>query len=292
MSTSPQRLLQEYHQQAQDYALSDMLRARRGVLAADVDIEMDEPHRAGLKIVVIRRGRLRCESGTGPQVELNGPSLLLAAGRDDFVLNNLFQAGEPLDYTLLQFSAAWLEQNDVRLPPSLDGRRHAQLVPLAAPAALIGQARQLFACPLHESQRGLWFSARANELAAHCLHQCWSRRTVAPPSSVHLAARDVARLQLAREILLAEMEQPPSLDQLAQRAGLNTRKLTQGFRQLFGASVFGLLQEHRLQTAWRLLSEQDLHVSTVAWQVGYTPAHFSVAFRKRFGVMPCDVKKR
>ncbi len=111
MSTSPQRLLQEYHQQAQDYALSDMLRARRGVLAADVDIEMDEPHRAGLKIVVIRRGRLRCESGTGPQVELNGPSLLLAAGRDDFVLNNLFQAGEPLDYTLLQFSAAWLEQN-------------------------------------------------------------------------------------------------------------------------------------------------------------------------------------
>ncbi|HCJ2400156.1 TPA: AraC family transcriptional regulator, partial [Klebsiella pneumoniae] len=146
MSTSPQRLLQEYHQQAQDYALSDMLRARRGVLAADVDIEMDEPHRAGLKIVVIRRGRLRCESGTGPQVELNGPSLLLAAGRDDFVLNNLFQAGEPLDYTLLQFSAAWLEQNDVRLPPSLDGRRHAQLVPLAAPAALIGQARQLFAC--------------------------------------------------------------------------------------------------------------------------------------------------
>ncbi|WP_213978658.1 helix-turn-helix domain-containing protein, partial [Serratia marcescens] len=66
----------------------------------------------------------------------------------------------------------------------------------------------------------------------------------------------------------------------------------QGFRQLFGASVFGLLQEHRLQTAWRLLSEQDLHVSTVAWQVGYTPAHFSVAFRKRFGVMPCDVKKR
>ncbi|WP_374930512.1 helix-turn-helix transcriptional regulator [Serratia marcescens] len=292
MSTSPQRLLQEYHQQAQDYALSDMLHARRGVLDADVDIELDEPHRAGLKIVVIRRGRLRCESGTGTLVELNGPSLLLAAGQDDFVLNNLFQAGEPLDYTLLQFSTAWLEQNDVRLPPGLDGRRHAQLVPLVAPAELIGQARQLFACPLHESLRGLWFSAKANELAAHCLHQCLNRSAAASSVDVRLAARDVARLQLAREILLAEMEQPPSLDRLAQRAGLNTRKLTQGFRQLFGTSVFGLLQEHRLQTAWRLLSEQDLHVSTVAWQVGYTPAHFSVAFRKRFGVMPCDVKKR
>ena len=45
-------------------------------------------------------------------------------------------------------------------------------MPLAAPAALIGQARQLFACPLHESQRGLWFSAKANELArAEKLHQ-------------------------------------------------------------------------------------------------------------------------
>ncbi|MBH3283839.1 hypothetical protein I5N59_24225 [Serratia marcescens] len=158
MSTSPQRLLQEYHQQAQDYALSDMLRARHGVLDADVDIELDEPHRAGLKIVVIRRGRLRCESGTGTLVELNGPSLLLAAGRDDFVLNNLFQAGEPLDYTLLQFSVAWLEQNDVRLPPGLDGRRHAQLVPLAA----------------------------------HCLHQCWNRSAAASSVGVRLAARDVA----------------------------------------------------------------------------------------------------
>ena len=34
MSTSPQRLLQEYHQQAQDYALSDMLRARRQLVSS------------------------------------------------------------------------------------------------------------------------------------------------------------------------------------------------------------------------------------------------------------------
>lgn len=43
-------------------------------------------------------------------------------------------------------------------------------------------------------------------------------------------------------------------------------------------------------TAYRLLVEGDLSVSSVAYRVGYSPPHFSVAFRKCFGVSPKTLK--
>ena len=82
------------------------------------------------------------------------------------------------------------------------------------------------------------------------------------------------------------MQEPPSLDTLASRVGMNPRKLTAGFRKVFGASVFGYLQEYRLREAHRMLCDEEANVSTVAYRVGYSPAHFSIAFRKRYGISP------
>ncbi|MFU7526880.1 AraC family transcriptional regulator, partial [Pseudomonas paraeruginosa] len=49
---------------------------------------------------------------------------------------------------------------------------------------------------------------------------------------------DVYKRQ-ARDLLVGELQEPPSLDALASRGGMNPRKLTAGFRKVFGASVFG-----------------------------------------------------
>ncbi|SUC78177.1 L-rhamnose operon transcriptional activator rhaR [Providencia stuartii] len=127
------------------------------------------------------------------------------------------------------------------------------------------------------------------EITALCLdHFLHEPSQIAPK----LRQRDIDNLQIAKSILMQELESPPSLDELAKRVGMNTRKLTQGFRQLFGNSIYGWLQEYRLETAYQLLSVHDANISTVAYQVGYTPAHFSVAFRKRFGISPNQLKKR
>ncbi|MFS7221060.1 AraC family transcriptional regulator [Rahnella inusitata] len=34
-----------------------------------------------------------------------------------------------------------------------------------------------------------------------------------------------------------------------------------------------------------------MSVSTAAYHVGYTPAHFSVVFRKKFGVSPKSLRR-
>lgn len=83
------------------------------------------------------------------------------------------------------------------------------------------------------------------------------------------------------------MENPPSLLDLARQVGINDRKLKQGFRQVFGTTVFGYLHDYRMEQARLLLIEQKLAIALVAHTVGYSHlSHFATAFRKKFGVNP------
>lgn len=47
----------------------------------------------------------------------------------------------------------------------------------------------------------------------------------------------------------ASTQTPPSLEELAQQVGLDVRKLSGGFRRVYGSTVFGFLQEYRLEQA-------------------------------------------
>ena len=58
----------------------------------------------------------------------------------------------------------------------------------------------------------------------------------------------------------------------------------------FGASVFEYLQEQRLQRAYAMIASGEASVAVAAFQVGYSPAHFSGLFRKRFGIAPSSLR--
>ncbi len=64
-----------------------------------------------------------------------------------------------------------------------------------------------------------------------------------------LLSDDIERVRAARDMLVRDLESPPSLLQLARQAGLNKNKLNQGFNQLFGTSAFEYLRIHRLEQA-------------------------------------------
>ena len=86
------------------------------------------------------------------------------------------------------------------------------------------------------------------------------------------------------------LREPPGLAELARESGLNPTKLTSAFRAEFGASVFEYLQEQRLQQAYAMIASGETTVAVAAFQVGYSPAHFSGLFRKRFGVAPSSLR--
>ncbi len=106
-------------------------------------------------------------------------------------------------------------------------------------------------------------------------------------SRTDLAALEKKALQEARLILEQEFVSPPSLIELARRAGTNEFKLKRGFRKLFGTTVFGYIRELRMKKARCLLEQGHLNVTEVAFEVGYSSlGHFSASFRQRFGALP------
>ncbi|MEM1311530.1 MAG: AraC family transcriptional regulator, partial [Cyanobacteria bacterium P01_H01_bin.153] len=128
------------------------------------------------------------------------------------------------------------------------------------------------------------------ELIALQLDQL-SEHQLALSAASMLKTADITRIYLARDILIRNLENPPSLLALAKQSGINSLKLKQGFRQIFNTTVFGYLHAHRMEEARRLLELGGLTVIQVAQRVGYAhPGKFAVAFKKKFGISPKSLK--
>ena len=110
--------------------------------------------------------------------------------------------------------------------------------------------------------------------------------------NTNLNRLDITALQLAKDILLQDITNPPSLKKLANLAGINEFKLKKGFKRLFGQTVYGMLHEERLIKARHLIEKDRMGVHKAAKQIGYKNAsHFSRIFKQRFGVLPKQLKK-
>lgn len=127
--------------------------------------------------------------------------------------------------------------------------------------------------------RDLATEARALELLAVAM--TWLTQTDASENQL------VPRRQIfaARELVEARLTNPPTLAEIARTVGLNERSLTAAFRQAFGASIAAYVTARRLDLAADLLAD-GLSPGEAAREVGYRPAHLSVAFKLRFGVSP------
>ena len=99
------------------------------------------------------------------------------------------------------------------------------------------------------------------------------------------------KLHLAKDILLQNIDNPPSLNEISKEIGLNTFKLKKEFKAFFGVPVFKYLQNERLTLAHKLIRNQEMTVQESAWHVGYDSlSSFSNAFEKKFGYRPSQIK--
>ncbi|WPV66408.1 AraC family transcriptional regulator [Chitinophaga sp. LS1] len=106
-----------------------------------------------------------------------------------------------------------------------------------------------------------------------------------------LSASDKEKIFFARDYLLNQMQSPPSLTELSRAAGLNEFKLKNGFKQVFDNTVFGYLNDHKMEYARQLLQSAVQSVTQIAEQLGFSSVqHFSTAFRKKFGVSPVKLR--
>jgi AraC-like DNA-binding protein len=130
----------------------------------------------------------------------------------------------------------------------------------------------------------LWREAKSLELLTHHLDSLAEDQMVRRDFS----PRDLTRVREARERLLADLRSPPSLEELAAAVGLSARRLNQGFRRLYGTTVFDCLLEERMRLARQIILDGPaVPLKHLAWMVGYTQlSNFSNAYRRHFGVSP------
>lgn len=140
--------------------------------------------------------------------------------------------------------------------------------------------------PYQGGLRKLFLQSKALELLALQCAQLGEVETRSNPA-IKLFPADIRKVHTAREILLHDLQHPPSMTLLARQTGLNTFKLKAGFKQVFGNSVFGYLKNYRLEQARDMIREGGKTITAVAYETGYsTLQHFSNEFRKKFGISP------
>ncbi|WP_282124319.1 helix-turn-helix domain-containing protein [Algibacter mikhailovii] len=110
---------------------------------------------------------------------------------------------------------------------------------------------------------------------------------LAKQQNTKLNTAQLDKINLAQEILLSNLEHPPSLTELANKIGTNTNTLKVEFKAQFGVPVFKYLQNERLKKAYNLIKHEDKTIQEAAWAVGYDSlGSFSNAFEKKFGYRP------
>ncbi|NCJ08704.1 helix-turn-helix domain-containing protein [Synechococcales cyanobacterium C] len=145
---------------------------------------------------------------------------------------------------------------------------------------------QILQCPYQGLTKQIYLESKTLELIALQVNQLSEHQPYLQPSSL-LKSDDIDRIHLAKEILISNLDNPPSLLSLAKQAGINSFKLKKGFRQVFNTTVFGYLNHHRMEEARRLLQLGDSSVTQVALAIGYSnPSKFAAAFKKKFGISP------
>ncbi|MUL37896.1 helix-turn-helix transcriptional regulator [Gloeocapsopsis dulcis] len=185
------------------------------------------------------------------------------------------------------FGKEELEQLPIYLRQALIGD---QVQPYYHQGKITSQMRRvlhaILQCPHTGLMKQMCLESKAVELIT--LHfQQFQEQEVHDCNLTVKSLSDIEKIYQAKEILLSNLENPPSLMELARRVGLNDFKLKRGFRQVFGTSAFKYLHDYRLEKARQLLVSGEMNVEEVAFKVGFNSrSYFALAFRNKFGLNP------
>lgn len=144
---------------------------------------------------------------------------------------------------------------------------------------------QLINYNLNQSIKSLYFKGKAYELLSLYFNRSEDADIEQCPFLVD--ETNVIKIRKAKEIIIERMSEPPTLQELADEIGLNIKKLKEGFKQIYGDSVFSFLFDYKMEVARKLLEAGNDNVNEVGHKIGYsTASHFIAAFKKKYGTTP------
>nr|WP_321221202.1 AraC family transcriptional regulator [uncultured Psychroserpens sp.] len=138
---------------------------------------------------------------------------------------------------------------------------------------------------LNSSIKNLYFKGKALELLSLYFNRSEDADIEQCPFLVD--ETNVIKIRKAKDIMISRMAEPPTLQELSEEIGLSLKKLKEGFKQIYGDSVFSFLFDYKMEVARKLLEAGNHNVNEVGLKVGYsTSSHFISAFKKKYGTTP------
>lgn len=145
--------------------------------------------------------------------------------------------------------------------------------------------QQIISSTINKSLKSLYVKGKVYELLS--LYFQKEENATAEYCPFLVDEQNVQKIRKAKEIIIANMAEPPSLQELSNEIGLNLKKLKEGFKQIYGDTVYSFLFDYKMEHARKLLETNQYNVNEVGAQVGYsTASHFIAAFKKKFGTTP------
>ena len=169
------------------------------------------------------------------------------------------------------------------LSPENSSRKYYDNLPFSSSIAVV--LSQILQAKVHDSMKSLYFKGKVYELLSLYFNKSEDPSVEQCPFLVD--EKNIQKIRQAKAIILERMTDPPSLEQLAVEIGLSLKKLKEGFKQLYGDTVFAYLLDHKIEEARRMLDSQKYNVNEVGLKLGYsTASHFITAFKKKYGTTP------
>lgn len=190
------------------------------------------------------------------------------------------------------FSRLYIDELDClkRFWDKVNARQMADISPgpMAITPRQLSLIHDIANCPFTGQMRQTYLESKIVELFLFQASQADSLKGMKP---VQLNATDIEKLHAAKAFIRQHMFEPMSLYQIARECGLNEFKLKKGFRELFGTTAFGYLNELKMTYARQLILNSQCSILEAAYSVGYgEPYSFTRAFRKHFGYLPSELK--
>ncbi|MCL9769544.1 AraC family transcriptional regulator [Flavobacterium sp. HXWNR69] len=144
---------------------------------------------------------------------------------------------------------------------------------------------QIFHYNLNSFIKNLYYKGKGYELLSLYFNR--SEDPNAEQCPFLIDEENVLKIKKAKEIMIANMAEPPTLEVLSEQVGLSLKKLKMGFKQIYGDTVYGFLFDYKMDYARQLLDSGSYNVNEVGLKIGYsTGSHFIAAFKKKFGTTP------
>lgn len=150
---------------------------------------------------------------------------------------------------------------------------------------------QILNSPYHGNAGRLYMESKAMELMAIQLSQMQQNGPMESEEN-HFSPRNQEKICHARDLLLQDLQFPPTLAELAKQTGVSHSCLNRGFKKIYGCTVFEYLRRERLAYARELIERDPQDLSMIAYEAGFCSAsHFAASFFREYGVTPSEYRK-